>query len=412
MTTKLSKGLRGFLIDAPEPGRLRGIRDGAVWIEDGVIAAVGPFDDVRRTPGAERIQWQHSPEAVIIPGLIDLRADLPQYSVVTRVEGQAELTEREFNAAAAREFAPVFFEALARNGTTCAMLRAAASEESCEGVFEEAKKFGARVIFGMTLAGADSALESSERLCRKWHGRDEGQLEYAFSLRDAAACGEEFLREAALLARKFDAFLQAPLAETHDGMAAGYADCGLLGDRSVLAHCIHLDDEKIRLLVESRSAVAHCPTSDLFLNSGIMPLDRMLDAGLRVGLGSNVAGGPELDLWRVMRCAIESQKARSFYQSGVRVPTAAEVFYLATLGGACALGKEALIGTLDLGKDADLVVLDIAHALPYGARGNVHCDLSAEEVITMLVYRGGPQTVVETFVRGASVYRAPAPLLF
>jgi guanine deaminase len=412
MTTKLSKGLRGFLIDAPEPGRLRGIRDGGVWIEDGVIAAVGPFDDVRRTPGTERIQWQHSPEAVIIPGLIDLRANLAQYSVVTRVERQAKLAEREFNAAAAREFAPLFFEALARNGTTCAMLRAAASEESCEVVFEEAEKFGARVIFGMTLAGADSVLESGERLCRKWHGRDGGRLEYAFSPRDAVVCGEEFLREAGLLARKFDAFLQAPLAETRDGAVAFYADCGLFGDRSVLAHCIHLDDEEVRLLAKSRSAVAHCPTSDLFLNGGVMPLDCMLAAGLRVGLGSNVAGGPELDLWRVMRCSIESQKVRSFYQPGVRVPTAAEVFYLATLGGACALGKEALIGTLDLGKDADLVVLDLAQALPYGARGNVHCDLSVEEVITMLAYRGGPQTVVETFVRGTSIYRAPAPLLF
>ena len=412
MTTKQSKGLRGFLIDAPELGKLRGIRDGAVWIEDGVIAAVGPFDEVRRSPGTERIQWQHSPEALIVPGLIDLRASLPQYSDVTRVERQSKLAEREFNAAAAREFAPLFFEALARNGTTCAMLRAAASEDSCEVVFEEAEKFGARVIFGMTLADARGAFESGERLCRKWHGRDGGRLEYVFAPRDAAACGEEFLREVALLARKFDAFLQAPLAATRDGATAIYDDCGLLGDRSVLAHCIHLDDEEVRLLVESRSAVAHCPTSDLFLNRGIMPLDRMLDAGLRVGLGSDVAGGPELDIWRVMRCAIESQKARGFYQSGVRVPTAAEAFYLATLGGACALGKEALLGTLDLGKDADIVVLDLAHALPYGSRGNVHCDLSAEEVITMLVHRGGPQTVVETFVRGTSIYRAPAPLLF
>jgi guanine deaminase len=142
-----------------------------------------------------------------------------------------------------------------------------------------------------------------------------------------------------------------------------------------------------------------------------MPLDRLLDAGLRVGLASDVAGGPELDLWRVMRSTIESQKARSFYEPGVRVPDTAEVFYLATLGGAQVLGKESIIGTLDVGKEADVVVLDLAHVLPYGERGNMHSDLSAEEVITLLVYRGGPQAVIETFVRGTSVHRAPAPLL-
>ena len=73
MTTKNLKGLRGFLIDAPEPGRLRGIRDGAILIEDGVIAASGPYDEVRRSPGAESLRWQHSPEAVIIPGLADFQ---------------------------------------------------------------------------------------------------------------------------------------------------------------------------------------------------------------------------------------------------------------------------------------------------------------------------------------------------
>lgn len=142
-----------------------------------------------------------------------------------------------------------------------------------------------------------------------------------------------------------------------------------------------------------------------------MPLDRLLDAGLRVGLASDVAGGPELDMWRVMRCAIESQKARAFYQTGVRVPAEAEIFHLATMGGARALGKESLIGTLDVGKEADLVVLDLARVLPYGERGNMHSDLSAEEIITLLVYRGGPQAVIETFVRGTSIHRAPPPLL-
>ena len=444
ITAKNLKGLRGFLIDAPEPGRLRGIRDGAVFIEDGVIAATGPYDEVRRAPGAESVHWQHSPEAVIIPGLIDIHAHLPQYPVVARVE-EALLpwlqrhvfpVEKQFNAATARTFAPHFFEALARHGTTCAMLYATIYEESCDAAFEAAERSGMRIILGKVMMDSGSygglppekilplSLEQSERLCRKWHGRDNGRIEYAFSPRFAVTCTEELMREAGLLARKFDAYIQTHLSENHGEIeavrglfpkypsyTAVYEACGLLGDRTVLGHCIHLGDAEIRLLVESRSVAAHCPTSNLFLNSGIMPLDRLLDAGLRVGLASDVAGGPELDMWRVMRSAIESQKARSFYNAGVRVPAEAEIFHLATLGGASALGKESLIGTLDVGKEADVVVLDLARALPYGERGNMHSDLSAEEVITLLIYRGGPQAIVETFVRGASIHRAPSPLL-
>ncbi len=444
MTMKNLKGLRGFLIDAPEPGKLRGIRDGAVLIEDGVIAAAGPYDEVRRTPDAELVRWQHSSEAVIIPGLIDIHAHLPQYPVVARVE-KALLpwlrrhvfpVEKQFNAATARTFAPFFFEALARNGTTCAMLYATIHEDSCDAAFAAAERSGMRIILGKVMMDSGSygglpaekilprSLEQSERLCRKWHGRDNGRLEYAFSPRFAVTCTEELMREAGSLARKFDAYIQTHLSENHNEIemvrslfprhpsyTAVYEACGLLGDRTVLGHCIHLGDEEIQLLAESRSAVAHCPTSNLFLNSGIMPLDRLLDAGLRVGLASDVAGGPELDMWRVMRCAIESQKARSFYQTGVRVPAEAEIFHLATLGGARALGKESLLGTLDVGKEADMVVLDLARVLPYGERGNVHSDLSAEEVITLLIYRGGPQAVIETFVRGTSIHRAPPPLL-
>jgi guanine deaminase len=179
----------------------------------------------------------------------------------------------------------------------------------------------------------------------------------------------------------------------------------------MLAHCTHLTSEEIQLLAERRAVVVHCPTANLFLNSGIMPLDTLLQAGLRIGLGSDVGAGPELDLWRVMRCAIESQTARSFYTPGVRVPDALDVFHMATLGGATALGKESMLGTIDVGKDADLVVLDLANVLPYGSRGNMHSDLSAEDILNLLIYRGGPHAVVETFVRGASVYKAPSPLL-
>lgn len=444
MMLKPPKGIRGFLIDTPNTGRVRGIRDGAILLEDGAIVAAGPYDEVRRAPGADGICWQHSPEAVIVPGLIDLHTHLPHYPAAARAEGNLNFwlerhgipAEREFNAAAAGNDAPRFFEALAHNGTTCATLHAGIYEDSCDAAFEAAERSGLRTIMGTVMADRDDhgerppdkaltvSLEQSERLCRKWHGRDHGRLEYAFSPRSALACTAELLQEAVLLARKFDAHVQMHFAESADeaahtaelfpgfpNRAAAFDECGLLGDRTVLAHCVHLTKEEIRQIAECRAVVAHCPTSNLFLNSGIMPLDALQQAGLRIGLGSDVAAGPELDLWRVMRCAIESQKARSFYAAGVRVPSAAEVFHMATLGGATALGKESMIGTIEVGKDADLVVLDLANVLPYGSRGNMHSDLSAEEILNLLVYRGGPHAVAETFVRGTSVYKAPSPLL-
>ncbi len=438
------RGLRGFLIDAPEPGKLRGIRDGALLIEDGLIAAAGPFDEVWRIPAARGVKWLHSSEAVIVPGLIDLHAHLPQYPVVARVESallpwlERHIFPREknFNAAAARHEAPMFFESLARNGTTCAMLYATIYEESCDVAFEAAEASGLRIILGKVMMDEGSygglpperilplSLEQSERLCRKWHGRDGGRIEYAFSPRFALTCSRELMSEAGLLARKYDAYVQTHLSENLAEIdlvrrrfpeaadyASVYGDCGLLGDRTVLGHCIHLSEAEIGLLAATRSVVAHCPTSNFFLTSGIMPLDRLRAAGVRIGLGSDVAGGPELNLWQVMRSTIEAQKARSFYESDVRIPTAGDAFYLATQGGADALGKGGLIGSLDIGKEADVVVLDLAPALPYGTRGNIHADLSAEDVIALLVYRGGPHAVVETFVRGRSVFRAPAPLL-
>jgi guanine deaminase len=444
MMPKPPKGIRGFLIDTTDAGRVRGIRDGAVLLEDGAIVAAGPYEEVRRAPGADGICWQHSPEAVVVPGLIDTHGHLPHYPAAARTGGSPHSwleqygipAEREFNAAAAGNDAPRFFEALARNGTTCAMLHAGIYEDSCDTAFEAAERSGLRAIMGTVMADRDdtgerppgkaltASLEQSERLCRKWHGRDNGRLEYAFSPRSMLACTEDLLREAVLLARKFDAYVQMHLAESADeaariaGLFPGFPscaavleECGLLGDRTILAHCVHVTEEEIRLLAERHAVVAHCPTANLFLSSGIMPLDTLQQAGLRVALGSDVAAGPELDLWRVMRCTIESQKARSFYVPGVRVPSAVDVFRMATLGAAIALGKESTLGTIDVGKDADLVVLDLANVLPYGSRGNMHSDLSAEEILNLLVYRGGPHAVVETFVRGTSVYKAPSPLL-
>ena len=132
---------------------------------------------------------------------------------------------------------------------------------------------------------------------------------------------------------------------------------------------------------------------------------------MRVGLGTDVAAGPELNLWQVMRAAIEGQKARSFYEKDVRVPTTADALFLATQGGAEALGKGVQIGSFEIGKEADLTLIDISALLPYRKDARMRHDLSAEDLLALCIYRGGPHATVETFVRGRSVYRAPQPEL-
>jgi guanine deaminase len=143
-----------------------------------------------------------------------------------------------------------------------------------------------------------------------------------------------------------------------------------------------------------------------------MPLGEHQAAGLKIGLGTDVAAGPELNLWQVMRTAIESQKARSFYEANVAVPTPAHVLHLATQGGAEALGKGGLIGTLEVGKEADITVMDIAALQPYRGSADKISEFSPEDILALCVYRGGPHAVLESYVRGRCVWRSAEPELF
>ena len=438
-------GVRGFLIDAPEYGSLRSWPDGALVIDDGRIAEIGDYSTLSKRPRPEPVRWLHSDRVAVFPGLIDVHSHVPQYPAVAR--GTSELLpwlqqyifplEREFTGGRARREATAFFAELARQGTTTAMLYTAVFEDSCDAAFEAAAQSGLRVIMGKMMMDLGSygklastevvavSLQESERLCKKWHGAAGGRLEYAVSPRFAIACSEEMMRAAGALAAKYGTYIQTHLAENLGEIAkvaemypwaSDYTDvyhaCGLLTARTVLGHCVHLSAAERAMLAAAGSSVAHCPTANLFLRSGILPLETVRAAGLRVGLGTDVAAGPELNLWRVMRCLLESQKARSFYQPETEVPTPAAALHLATQGGAEALGKGGVIGSFEIGKEADLTVMDYAALLPYrrGAKG-VN-DLTAEDIVSLCVYRGGPEAVLETFVRGQSVYRALAPELF
>lgn len=430
-------GLRGFLIDAPEFGTLRGKSNGAILIENARIKEIGDYDDLRRL--RPDIHWIDRRGAAIFPGLIDCHTHLPQYSAVAR--GESELlpwlrqhifpVERDFTGPRARVEAPQFFHELVRNGTTTVMAYAAIYEDSCDVGFEAAKESGIRAIIGKMMMDIGSygqlqpkkvlsiSLLESERLCRKWHRSEDGRLEYAFSPRFAVTCSEKLMRGAAELAARLEAYLQTHLAENreelekvrHLYMGARdythvYEKCGMLTSHTMFGHCIHLNPREIAAIAAAQSSVAHCPSSNLFLGSGLMKLDQLLKAGINVGLGSDVAAGPELNMWQVMRAAIEVQKARTAYEPNLRPLRPSEALFLGTHGGARALGKANNIGTLDPGKEADLTIVDLATLLPY-ANHNGLTKLAPEDAVALCIYRARPEAILETYVRGRRIYQAP-----
>ena len=274
------------------------------------------------------------------------------------------------------------------------MVYAAIFEDSCDVGFEAARDSGLRVILGKMMMDIGSygtlqpkkilsvSLLESERLCRKWHRADTADWNTHSAPDLPSLAREKLMRSAADMATRFDAYLQTHLAENreeiekvhHLFMSARdythvYETCGLLTPKTVLGHCIHLNPREVAALAATQANVAHCPTSNLFLGSGLIKLDQLMKAGIPVGLGSDVAAGPELNMWQVMRAAIDVQKARGAYEPNLRALRPSEAFYLATHGGARALGKTKIIGTLDAGKEADLTVIDLAALTPYGSRG-------------------------------------------
>ena len=285
------------------------------------------------------------------------------------------------------------------------------------------------------------SLDASARLCEAWHGCDGGRLAYAFTPRFAPSCSRELMRGAADRAERYGAYLQTHLSENLQELdwvrelfpeAESYTDVyrrmGLLGPRTLLAHGIHLGRQERDLLRETGAHLAHCPRSNAFLASGIMPLRRWMEEGLSVGLGTDVGAGPSLSMWAEAAFACMASKLRWAERRNLAAhlrkrseapgcgdvvalidPEAeaplipAEAFRLATLGGAKALGLEDRIGSLEVGKEADLVGVDPQVVDPLPERAPE----SAERLLSRLLYRERPGMVKRTWVRGKVCWKAP-----
>jgi guanine deaminase len=414
--------LRARLLTPLGDGGSRHEPDALIDIDaDGRIGAIRPASgDPGATSAIDLRPW------VAMPGMVDLHAHLPQLPNAGLGAGMGLLAwleryifplERAFDATTAERIAPAAWRAFAAAGTTTAMVYGAVYEASLDATFRAAQEHGIRAVIGKVMmdrgtydptiepaAILDRSLAESARLIERWHGVDGGRLRYAVTPRFAVSCTVELLRESAALARSTGTYWQTHVAEDPGEMAEvrrlfpealDYVDvydrAGGLGERTVLAHAVHLSDRELERLVATGTRVAHCPSSNLFLASGVMPLGRYLAAGLPVGLGSDVAGGPDLSLFSVMRVGSYAQNA-----TGGPAPTPLEWLRLGTLDGARALGLGDVIGSLETGKEADLIVVDPSMVAPIpGVEDDDPSDLASR-----LIFRGHPDMVRGAWVRG------------
>ena len=400
----------------------RYIDDGIVLVKDGRIELVGPASDLAaRLPAGTPVE--HHIDALIMPGFIDTHIHYPQTQVIASygaqllewLEKYTFVEEQKFaEPAHAARNAEFFLDELARNGTTTACAYCTAHPASADALFAAAHKRNVGMIAGNAvmnrlgppglLAPAATAMPDSRDLIRRWHGT--GRQRYAVTPRFAITSTAEQLAELGALLNEFPGVLmQTHLDENLNEIAtikrlfpddasytAVYARFGLLGPRSLMGHCIHLADSEVALLRDTRSVAVFCPTSNLFIGSGLFDYEQLKAAGVRIALATDVGGGTS---YSMLRTAAEAYKVMQL--QGQNLP-ALVAFDLMTRGNAAALGLEGEIGSIAPGAFADLVVLD-ARATPAMAhRMEVARDLEDELFVLMIM--GDDRAVRQTYVAG------------
>ena len=428
--------MRGRLLSFGADPRLNGPsaytyeEDGIVLIEDGRIKACGAAASIlplipQGTP------LDHFPKNLILPGFIDTHLHYPQTRVIASYGAQllewlnkyTFVEEQKFaDSIHAAQIARFFFDEILANGTTTAAVYCTVHPQSAEAFFTESEKRGTRMIAGKVMMdrnapdalrdNAQSSYDDSRALLLKWHGR--GRQHYAITPRFAITSTAGQLEAAGALAREFpSAYVQTHLSENHAEIAlakslfpklpsytAIYQHYGLLGANTLLGHCIHLDDSEVEMLAQSRSVAVFCPTSNLFLGSGLFNRQRLLGhiPPVRIGLATDIGGGTS---YSMLRTASEGYKVLQL--QGQTWP-ALEAFYQMTRGNAEALGLAGKIGSLEVGMEADIIVLDATATPAMDHRmQNIHGDLSEELFLLMMM--GDERCVKRTYIAGEPIVR-------
>lgn len=384
---------------------------GNVFVEQGRIKGIG-----NESPSVDTVIDARG--CVVIPGFVQTHIHLCQ----TIFRGSADdlalidwLKQRVWPMEAAhtpqsiRASAQLGVAELIKGGTTCALTMETVNHT--DEVFRVVEESGFRATIGKCMmdkgedlpAGLFEQTENSIResidLLDSWHGKGDGRIRYCLAPRFAVSCTKELLTRVARLARERGVMVhthasenltECQMVETETGMRnISYLDSvGISGRHVALAHCVHVDEAEIELLARTQTNVVHCPSSNLKLGSGIAPVKRMIDQNVSVSLGADGAAcNNRLDMFTEMRTATLLQKALH----GPEAIPAELALRLATIDGARALGLEREIGSLEIGKRADVTVVNLQR---------LHCVPSEYDPLSALVYSAGPADVQAVLIDG------------
>lgn len=426
METSEVKVIRGRVLTfVDEPGSIddvhsyRYIEDGAVVVGGGKIIMTGEFNP-KAAAGYEVVDHRGK---LILPGLIDPHIHFPQMQVIGSYAANllewlntyTFVEEQKFgDEAHAARIAGRFFDELIRHGTTTAAAYCSVHPQSADAFFAAAAERNMLMVGGKVMMdrNAPQALldtpqtsyDDTKAGIAKWHGK--GRSHYAITPRFAITSTPEQMEMAEALAREFpDLHIQTHVDENVAEIAFArelypniadylgiYERYHLLGPRTLLGHCIHLTHRECEVLAETRSVAVWCPTSNLFIGSGLFDHDRLHAHGARIAVATDVGGGSSYSMLRTLDEGYKVLQLRGQRLNPLRS------FYMMTLGNARAMSLDDRIGAIEAGRDADLVVLD-ARATPQMALRMETVETLANELF-LLQTCGDDRAVVETYVAG------------
>jgi guanine deaminase len=400
------------------------IEDGLLVVEDGRVKAAGDYATLSSTLPAETPVADYRGK-IITPGFIDTHLHYPQTDMIASpapgllpwLDTYTFPTERQFgDAAHARVTADFFLDELLRNGTTTAMVYCTVHKESVDAFFEASSARKLRMAAGKVLMDRhcpdflqDTAdMRDSEELIQRWHKK--GRSMYAITPRFAPTSTEAQLAATGELARAYpDTYIQTHVSENQDECAwvgelfpqqrsylGVYEHHGLMRPRAMFGHCIWLDDMDFARMADTGSAISHCPTSNLFLGSGLFDVARADAVRALVSLGTDVGGGTSFSMLQTMNEAYKVARLKGSYLPALRM------FYLATLGAARSMQLEGTIGNFVPGAEADFIVLD-PRATPLLERRTSHCT-TLEETLFALALLGDDRVIRATYAAGNLVH--------